>query len=143
MKTMIIVHCSDTYPSQDIGAADIRKWHVKERGWLDIGYNLIIRRNGDFEGGRDLDGDGDYMEEQGAHTFGFNKRSIGICMIGGKGRAGRPEANFTLEQYTALKEVIKYLRVMYPIVSVMGHRDVLGVTKVCPCFDVKQLIGDV
>ena len=29
----IVIHCSQTRPSQDIGAKDIDRWH-RERGWL-------------------------------------------------------------------------------------------------------------
>lgn len=46
----IIVHCSDTLPSwmdgRDIAdqVKEIRRWHVEERGWKDIGYHWIIGR---------------------------------------------------------------------------------------------------
>ena len=41
----IVVHCSQTRPSQDIGAKDIDRWH-RERGWLKIGYGKVIKRDG-------------------------------------------------------------------------------------------------
>jgi N-acetylmuramoyl-L-alanine amidase len=50
----IAIHCSATRPSQDVGAADIRKWH-KAQGWADIGYHFVIRRDGKIEKGRALD----------------------------------------------------------------------------------------
>ena len=52
--THIVIHCADTYEDMDIGAEDIRKWHVEERGWSDIGYHKVIRRDGTVEDGRDL-----------------------------------------------------------------------------------------
>ena len=39
-----VIHCSQTRPSQDIGAKDGDRWH-RERGWLKIGYGKVIRRN--------------------------------------------------------------------------------------------------
>ena len=47
----IIVHCSATRPSQDFGVREIRQMH-RERGFLDVGYHYIIKRNGDIENGR-------------------------------------------------------------------------------------------
>ena len=40
----VVVHCSATKQSMDIGAEDIRGWH-KSKGWDDIGYHYVIRRN--------------------------------------------------------------------------------------------------
>ena len=73
-----IIHCSDTYPDMDIGVEEIRRWH-KERGWSDIGYHYVIRRNGKIEEGRN---DGIV----GAHAKGMNENSLGICMVGGKSK---------------------------------------------------------
>lgn len=141
MKTKIIVHCSATPPSMDIGAKEIRRWHVEDNGWDDIGYNLVIRRNGMFDLGRDLDGDGDVFEEQGAHARGHNKASIGICLIGGVNSKMEPDSNFSLEQLTALKFVVNLLKTLYPdIREVVGHRDLFGVNKDCPCFNVEELL---
>jgi hypothetical protein len=42
--TEIILHCADTRPEWMAGrplaekVAEIRRWHVEERGWRDIGY---------------------------------------------------------------------------------------------------------
>ena len=42
----IVIHCSATKPSMDIGLREIRDWHVKDNGWRDVGYHFIRRRNG-------------------------------------------------------------------------------------------------
>jgi hypothetical protein len=47
----IVVHCADTYADMNIGVEQIRKWHLK-RGWNDVGYHYVIRRNGQIELGR-------------------------------------------------------------------------------------------
>ena len=135
MRDMIIIHCSDTTPKMDIGAKEIKHWHVNENGWDDIGYHLVIKRDGSYEQGRPFD-------INGAHAFGFNHRSIGVCMVGGRNHSGGPEANFTLDQYESLKYIVKYLKSLYPIEMVLGHRDLPGVTKACPCFNVIELLGE-
>jgi N-acetylmuramoyl-L-alanine amidase len=141
MKDTIIVHCSATPPSMDIGTREIREWHVNGNGWLDLGYNYVIRRDGRLENGRDLDGDGDSSDEIGAHARGFNRNSIGICLVGGSDSSGKPDANFTLEQYLALDNIVRVLMRDNPsITEVLGHRD-LDSGKECPSFNVQALLG--
>ena len=135
----IIVHCSDTYARMDIGVQEIHRWH-KDRGWAAIGYNDVIGRDGTLEPGRDLDQDGNTDEEVGAHARGFNANSIGVCMIGGKGEDGKPEANFTQAQYRTLYEYLLKKKADYPNAEIVGHRDLPGVTKACPCFNVKAFM---
>src|SRR5690606_114532 len=72
---LLVIHCAATTPLMDIGAKEIDVWH-KQRGWSKIGYHFVIRRNGVIEKGRDI-------SEVGAHVEGYNKNSIGICMVGG------------------------------------------------------------
>lgn len=132
----IIVHCSDTFATMNIGADEIRKWHTEERGWKDIGYHFVIRRNGTVETGRDLDGDGDIFEEIGAHTVNYNSNSIAICMVGGKGTNGKAENNFMPKQFQSLESVIRLVKASYPKATVHGHREFSS--KQCPSFDVQQ-----
>lgn len=139
---LIVVHCSATPPSMDIGANEIRKWH-KAKGWRDIGYHNVIRRNGVLEHGRDL-------SLSGAHAKGFNKSSIGVCMAGGVDENGEAEDNFNPEQYATLRGYIDTMKNAFPDAATLGHRDLSvdlnedgAITpdewmKECPCFDVKQ-----
>lgn len=131
----IIIHCAYTKPSMDIGVAEIRQWHL-DRGWVDIGYQYVIRRNGRVEKGRDLDGDGNVDEETGAHTLGHNKDSIGICLVGGMNAEGKPDSNFTFAQFVSLRNLVDNLMVVHNYPSLHGHRDYAN--KECPCFDVHE-----
>lgn len=130
----IVVHCSAWNPitkQQFTGVEDIRAFHVKERGWKDIGYHYVIRRNGAWEMGRP-------WFSVGAHAEGHNHNSIAICLVGGVDEEGKPADNFTPEQMTSLQRAIYLLkRDHYPTAEVLGHTDFEGVTKACPCFDVK------
>jgi hypothetical protein len=49
---MLVIHCAATKATMDIGYKEIRKWHVEDRGWDDVGYHYIIRRDGKVEVGR-------------------------------------------------------------------------------------------
>ena len=123
----IVIHCSDTFARMDTSARDIDQWH-RARGFAGIGYHYVIRRNGNREIGRPV-------ERVGAHVRGYNARSIGICMVGGKGDDGSPECNFTRSQWSELDWLVGELIARFPGAKVIGHRD-LDPGKACPCFDV-------
>jgi len=91
----IVIHCAATKPSMDVGVDTIRDWHVNGNGWRDIGYHLVIRRDGSVEKGRDIN-------DSGAHAAGYNSKSIGLCLVGGMAEDNSAENNFTAEQWTSL-----------------------------------------
>lgn len=128
---LIVIHCSATPPSMDIGAEEIRLWHTKQNGWSDIGYHFVIRRDGRQEEGRPL-------ERIGAHAKGFNKNSIGICYVGGVDENLDPEDNRTDCQKDQLLSLLYLLKLSYPAAQIVGHCDLPGVTKACPSFNAKM-----
>lgn len=133
LTTCIAIHGAWTPPSMDIGAKEITEWHL-ERGFGDIGYHFVIRRDGTIEEGRDID-------LEGAHVYGHNDYTIGICLVGGRNEQFW-EFNYTFRQIVALTGLVGRLMEDYPeITAVMGHRDFPGVTKRCPGFDVRQFLG--
>jgi len=141
----IIVHCSATRPEWFAGKTveqkrdEIRNWHVRDRGWKDIGYALIIDRDGKTAKGRDLDKDGDVWEEIGAHTEGHNTRSIGLCLIGGFGSNANDkfEKNFTKAQDDILRMTLASLTKQFPTIKkISGHNEYAA--KACPGFNVKE-----
>ena len=132
----IIIHCSATKSSMDIGVKEIDQWH-KERGWAKIGYHIVIRRNPGKLGGLIEYGDRSLLEA-GAHVLNYNYKSIGVCMVGGIDNFNNPENNFTYEQFGALGKTIDFLTGIFPNAKVLGHNSFPGVTKKCPCFNVKE-----
>ena len=136
----LVVHCSASKPSQNWSIEDIRAMH-KAKGWSDVGYHAVIKRDGTIQYGRPMD-------VQGAHVLGYNNRSIGICMIGGLDESGTPEDNFTAEQWNSLELLMITLHNFFPKAEILGHRDLSpdidgdGVIeehewlKQCPCFNV-------
>jgi N-acetylmuramoyl-L-alanine amidase len=131
----IVIHCSATPESMDIGAREIDGWH-RSRGWLGCGYHYVIRRDGIVERARP-----EHM--QGAHAESVNAMSIGVCLVGGVNAKGKAENNFTQDQWQSLTTLVLELVERYPAVSVLGHRDLPGVKKDCPSFDVRRWYRDI
>lgn len=127
----IVVHCSATPPGMDIGAAEIRSWHVSGNGWSDIGYHYVVRLDGRVENGRP-------ESRVGAHVKGYNSNSIGVCYVGGVGEEGNPKDTRTDCQKEQLLELLKKLKWKYPGARILGHRDFPRVAKACPSFDAKM-----
>ena len=119
----IIIHCAATPDYMDIGASTIRKWHTdpkpEGRGWNDIGYHYVVRRNGEIERGRQ-------DSVVGAHARGANSDSIGICWVGIN--------EIDAKQESSLFSLINYLMGKYnvKIENVLGHREAVKTNKTCP-----------
>jgi N-acetylmuramoyl-L-alanine amidase len=127
--TKIILHCSATREGQDVSVETIRKWHLN-RGWSDIGYHYVIYLDGSIHEGRPVN-------RSGAHTKGYNSKSIGVCYIGGVEKDGKtPKDTRTPEQDTALTNLITALLEMYPTATLHGHNEFAN--KACPSFDVQE-----
>ena len=126
---LIVVHCSASFAGQDIGAREIREWHL-DRGFAGIGYHYVIRLSGVVERGRSED-------VAGAHAVGYNSHSIGVCLVGGIDENARAQDTFTPAQHSALLALLLELRSRYPRAYVLGHRDLPNVAKECPSFDVR------
>ena len=117
---LLVVHCSDTNNGEDLSAFDIHKMHLNF-GWDGIGYHKVICRSGKVENGRP-----EYWI--GAHVKGKNDISLGVCLIG--------RDYFTKLQFSALEEVLKEWKSLYPDAKILGHSDTGNTSKTCPNFDV-------
>jgi hypothetical protein len=100
----------------------IRKWHVDERGWKDIGYHFLITKNGDVHKCRDI-------SEVGAHAKGHNLDSVGICLTG--------KAIFSPDQYFSLAWLINHLLEDNPTIDQVKPHNYYSVDKTCPNFDLR------
>lgn len=145
--TGLVVHCSANAEGVDIGAKEIKRCHIQERGWVDIGYHFVIRIDGTIEPGRDLN-------KAGAHVSGHNANTIGICYVGGLEGTKKPNGRAiakdtrTPEQKDSLRWLLTQLAALLPSVrTIKGHRDYSPdlngngtiepseYIKSCPCFD--------
>ena len=140
----VVWHCSATPPSMDIGSGQITIMH-QARGFDDIGYHLVIRRDGRIEAG-------EAFKSRGAHVKGLNSVSVGVCMVGGIDEDGKSENNFTDEQWKAARHAFEFLTLLYPDADHVGHRDLSPdknrdgrvvrreFLKDCPCYSVTEWI---
>ncbi|WP_183098294.1 N-acetylmuramoyl-L-alanine amidase, partial [Nocardioides pelophilus] len=80
------VHVHHTVNSNDYARADVPgliramyRYHTRNLGWSDIGYNFLVDRFGRLWEGR---AGGPRRPVRGAHTLGFNHASVGVAAIG-------------------------------------------------------------
>lgn len=133
----LIIHCTATRAewwktrTANQKVREVRKWHVEDRGWSDIGYHFLIDRDGTIVEGRPL-------ERSGAHTRGHNKGSIGIALFGGHGGSENDQFgdHFTLDQEVALRGLIDRLQSQFGPLNVSGHNQYDA--RACPCFRVPE-----
>jgi N-acetyl-anhydromuramyl-L-alanine amidase AmpD len=126
---LIIIHCTATPPEFDIDVETVRRWHIFERGFNDIGYHYLIKRDGTLESGRPVD-------MVGAHASGYNQNSIGVALVGGISKKGAAVNNFTNEQFDTLKKLLNELKSTYEGIKIIGHNEVSN--KACPSFNVQE-----
>ena len=89
----------------DSTAERVHKWHIEHNGWAGIGYHYLIRKDGMIEQGR-------LPEMIGAHVYGHNDNSIGICLAGNYNKGvGKP----TKAQLQSTKELTDWLCKKYDI----------------------------
>lgn len=99
---------------------EAHEFHQQERGWSGIGYNYFIEKNGDIVEGRG--------HNVGAHVYGHNRTTLGICITG----------DFEIEQptdaqYRSLIKLCDHLLKEHslPVDCIVGHRDLDSKTS-CP-----------
>lgn len=135
----IVIHCSSSDNKRDDVSVmrflhtrpiDERcKWNeetVNCFGFDDIAYHYIIKKNGYLHRGRDID-------TKGAHCYGENHDSIGICLLG--------EYDFKPMQMLATARLVWSLCKAYgldPYNHVYPHNK-FNRLKTCPNFDIKSL----
>ena len=105
--TLIVLH--HAYAT-NCTVEDIDRWH-KNRGWCKIGYHFFVRKDGTIHRGRE-------ENAVGAHAYGYNSISIGICAEGNYDVEQMPEA-----QKNAIIELVTYLKNKYGITDVKKHKD--------------------
>ena len=89
-------------------------------GWDGIGYHAVIERDGRIQRGRP-----EFWI--GAHVYGHNGESLGVCLIG--------RNDFTPAQMDGLQHLLEEWRRRYPQAEIRGHCDFDNTEKTCPNFD--------
>ena len=129
----IILHSTATTVKHKLDVAEIRRWHVKGRGWSDIGYHFVILQDGTIQRGRDI-------RKVGAHALNNNATSIGVAYCGGVDSEKKAKDTMTKAQETAFRQLVWSLRTIFGDLAIIGHNDVS--TTSCPSFKVKDKFAD-
>ncbi len=134
----IWIHCAATpNGSARYNISNIDEWHGEKgfirRWWARkkfnprlkyIGYHHVINPDGTIDTGR-------HISEVGAHTYGHNKASIGVCLMGFD--------KFTQGQWAALREIVEFYLDTDPGIAIRGHQE--ASLKECPGFDVQAWLA--
>lgn len=133
----IIVHCTATVATLPVTVETLRDWHVRQRGFSDVGYHFIIDQEGIIHPGRPI-------EMIGAHCKGRNSESIGVCYIGGLDpKTSAPADTRTPAQKKALVELCTKLCIDFDLskCDIRGHYEFAA--KECPCFKIELLRDEI
>lgn len=138
----LVIHCTATPEGREVKASDIREWHTapapKGRGWKQVGYTDLFHLDGTVE--RLVDNNEDAWVDPWEVTngaAGYNGISRHIVYAGGCASDGRTAKDTrTRAQIEAMTRYVTAFHGSHPAVKIVGHRDLPGVHKACPSFDV-------
>ena len=131
---LIVIHCSATRENKSFPVTSLIACHQDRFGFT--GYHYYITKDGQVYQTR-------HENLPGAHVKHYNQHSIGICYEGGLDKDGKPKDTRTPEQKATLVALLRSLREDYPEAVILGHRDMPGVRKDCPCFDAESEYRDI
>lgn len=105
----------------DVSATGIHRLHLGN-GWSGIGYHYVVHKNGMIERGRPRD-------TVGAHTYNYNKSSIGIVLDGNFENSMPTDAQ--IERVAMLVAALSHIYNICPDDNnLLGHRDLKST--LCP-----------
>ena len=137
--TEVVVHATDTTRDMDVTYDVLYAWDT-ERGFDEVGYHLIILRDGSLQVCRNVN-------EIGAHTLkGHNRYSIGIAFVGGilgnrkQTEVIRSAESFTLSQFNTFEAFMRAFYQVIPGGQAWGHNDLDHTRRSDPHFDVKSFV---
>lgn len=137
----MIIHATETYTNQNIGAEEIHVEHVRD-GEDSIKYHLIIRRDGKLQKGRPINTP---ANTEGTNGHGIN--AIEVCLVGGLNCSTgcddplsyRSSQSFTREQMSTLEAVCEAFYRRYHGGQIFGHNEIQPLVE-DPYFDVSQYV---
>ena len=144
----LVIHCTATPQGREVTSDNIRAWHLapypKGRGWKQVGYTDLIHLDGTVE--RLVDNNEDAWVDNWEITNGakgYNSVSRHIVYAGGLDKRKKPKDTRTEAQRKALAEYVLNFHKKHPKVKIIGHRDISGVNKACPSFDVSAFLKEI
>lgn len=137
----IIVHCTAEYVNSRRNKEYYRHLFFDIKGWKHYGYHAVVYQDGTWEVLQPL------PAAKGAASVitnvtmavgakDFNSSSLQIAYVGGITKPNdKPADTRTDAQKQTLWAIIACWKKDYCVTEVVGHRDLPGVNKACPCFD--------
>ena len=138
-----MLHCTATPGGREVSRKELDSWHRAERFEPYVnpktgekayaGYHLLVHLDGSYERLRPDEARGQHCPQED-----MNNRAVSVCYAGGTDNNGQPCDTRTEAQKKTLLTLVRTLLGRYPGAKVIGHRDVKGVRKACPSFDVAE-----
>lgn len=145
----LVLHCTATPEGREVTSEQIRHWHTDPvekggRGWDRVGYTDMIHLDGTVERlvANNEDAQVDSWERTNG-AVGYNTTSRHVVYVGGCDKNMKPKDTRTPAQRRAMEIYVKEFHKHFPYVEICGHRDLPGVRKACPSFDVKRWIKEI
>lgn len=140
----IVVHCTSD-PANAVRSYEyFRHLFFDIYKWKHFGYHAVVYQNGDWERLQAWPAarvDGGFIDNltMANGAKGYNADSLHVAYVGGLNPTTlEPTDTRTQAQKETLRVLIATWLHRYNITEVVGHRDLLGVHKACPCFDARK-----
>ena len=146
----LVLHCTATPEGREVSSKEIRHWHtdpVKKggRGWKQVGYTDLFHLDGTVERlvKNNEDAEVDPWEVTNG-AAGYNSVSRHVVYAGGLAKDGKTAKDTrTAAQLKAMTAYVGDFHERFPQIKIVGHRDLPGVNKACPSFDVKAWLESI
>ena len=140
----IVVHCTGESADAQRNREYYSRWFFDFLGWKHYGYHVVVYQDGEYSVLQPLPRavvDGGYIDNNtmANGAKGYNTDSLHVAYVGGLSLYGsRPDDTRTLAQRETLRNLIAKWKKEYKITEVIGHNQLPGVAKACPCFDARK-----
>ena len=146
----LVLHCAATPEGREVTSKEIRHWHTDPvskggRGWKQVGYTDLFHLDGTVERlvRNNEDAEVDPWEVTNG-AAGYNSVSRHVVYAGGVAKDGKtPKDTRTAGQLKAMRDYVRDFHERFPQIRIVGHRDLPGVKKACPSFDVKAWLESI
>ena len=140
----IVVHCTGEYPDSRRNYDYYKHWFFDVKKWKHYGYHAVVFQDGTWcvlQPWPEVKKDGGYItnDTTANGAAGYNSDSMHIAYVGGLLPGSLKAADTrTEEQKKTLWAVIACWKRDYQVTEVVGHYQMPGVKKACPCFDARK-----
>lgn len=131
--SLILIHCVGNPCNRPFSTESLIA--TGEARFGQVSYHYYIKRDGSIEA---------LLPEnvQGVHARHYNHCSLGIVYEGGLNERGVAEDTRTEAQKASMRSLLEELTEAYPHARIMGHCELPGVAKKCPCFLASKTYAD-